>query len=795
MRRFALILTAAFLVALAFPALILAQRMLNNSDPLPYPEEFYTLIEASPDGRYYAAIGSHEQGEIVQIFDAITEAPVSNVGIGKYFGWHPDSKQILFYQDLTSDRGLWLFNVQSEQHQLIASPTTIDISGAAISPDGTQLAFATNNFNAHEVWLANADGSNATKAIESNGTVYVFDWSPDSQHVLYADQNPANNSVAGFETAKDLGGGEANADTSALYLLDPETGESDALNTPFLLGFGHEPSFSPDGKKVISVAEAVGAQADCHAKDTGLQDEDECFFEDTALYLETVDSGEVELLAEDVFNPEWDESLDLIKVDKVGDDDEIETFAIAPEFADPNNDAKLIPIDPEEEFVPPTVEPIELPTTIPQGLFRPGFEKQGAYYLQESPKFLRTPYYGTRYITAFHDHFDPDYKRNFRFGLFDNTILGPPVNEDCSGGGGWAWRHPTGRCIYYEGHAGTDVRMRYEPVLSSADGTVVQSTWWDANNRRRGLGMFVEIDHGNDYSTLYGHLSALTIPSAADGGKTTRALDQLGTSGNTGNSSGPHLHFEVRRFNEPVDPFGGHGQQPLWVDGGWDTGENWTAESLWIGQPDRNYGATFTHDTPADNFIKGRITSEGSRDCATVECPFWVETTDVGNDGDMLYTFANGDRLDYWALWNAPPGRYEVEVFIPKRNATTWWAKYWLVTSGSYNLDKYVVVDQYGVSERWISLGVYEFGNDAPYAAILIGDDTGEGFRERCFDTEDQDRCQIGVDAIRFKQVLDPGVPGPMPTAIPPTATPVPTADPNAVLEESGFFPLVVLGR
>ncbi len=792
MRRFALILTVVFLIALLFPASLLVQRYFAADEEIPYPEEFYTLVEQSPDGAFYAAVGSTEQGEVVQIFDALTQAPVSNIGIGKYFGWHPNSQQILFYQDLTQDRGLWLFDVRTKQHQLVAQPPTIDISGASISPDGAQLAYATNNFDIHQVWLANSDGTNGALILESTGTVYVFDWSPDSQQILLANQLDAPNTTAGFESAKDVTG-EKLDEIATLFLLDSETGQTDALNAPFLMGFGHTPSFSPDGKKILSVAEAVAAPHDCHAKDTGLADEEECFLEDTALYLETIDSGTVELLAEDVFNPEWDEALDVIKVEKVVDeDDTIETFSIAPEFADPSNNAKLIPVDPEAEFIPPSPEPLELPTLEAGGQNRPSFADSNAAYAQFAGRFLRTPYFGTRYITAFQDHQHPDYKRNFRFALFDGSILGPPVNADCSGGGGWAWMHPTGRCIYYEGHAGTDVRMRYEPVLGAADGTVVQSRWWDANNRRRGLGMFVELDHGNGYSTLYGHLSALTIPSAAEGGKTARALDQIGTSGNTGNSSGPHLHFEVRFENDPVDPFGGHGQPYLWADGGWDTGETWTKDSLWIGQPDRNYGAVFTHDTPADNFVKGRILPEGSRDCAVIDCPFWVDVNDVGNDGDMLYTFANNDTLDYWALWNAPPGRYEVEVYIPKRNATTWWAKYWLVAAGSYNLDSYLVVDQYGVSERWVSLGVYEFGNGAPYAAILIGDDTGEGFREHCFETEEQDRCQVGVDAIRFRQVLDPDAVGTMPTAIPPTKTPTPTPDPNAVLDEVNYLPLII---
>jgi hypothetical protein len=66
----------------------------------------------------------------------------------------------------------------------------------------------------------------------------------------------------------------------------------------------------------------------------------------------------------------------------------------------------------------------------------------------------------------------------------------------------------------------------------------------------RGYGNNVIIDHGFGYETLYGHLSKIKVKS---GQKVSRG-DLIGYVGNTGTSSGPHLHYEVRKGNNPVNP-------------------------------------------------------------------------------------------------------------------------------------------------------------------------------------------------------------------------------------------------
>lgn len=87
------------------------------------------------------------------------------------------------------------------------------------------------------------------------------------------------------------------------------------------------------------------------------------------------------------------------------------------------------------------------------------------------------------------------------------------------------------------GHTGVDLSAKVgEPVYAAGAGTVVYAGWSDG-----GYGNVVVIAHGSTFS-LYGHLSRISVRC----GQQVSAGTQVGAVGNTGNSSGPHLHFEVR---------------------------------------------------------------------------------------------------------------------------------------------------------------------------------------------------------------------------------------------------------
>ena len=97
----------------------------------------------------------------------------------------------------------------------------------------------------------------------------------------------------------------------------------------------------------------------------------------------------------------------------------------------------------------------------------------------------------------------------------------------------------------YEYHEGLDIDASYgAPVQVAATGKVIIAGW------QRGYGNVVYVDHGSGLSTRYGHLSAIDVSV----GQTVTRGQTIGLVGSTGRSTGPHLHYEVRINNQPVDP-------------------------------------------------------------------------------------------------------------------------------------------------------------------------------------------------------------------------------------------------
>lgn len=89
--------------------------------------------------------------------------------------------------------------------------------------------------------------------------------------------------------------------------------------------------------------------------------------------------------------------------------------------------------------------------------------------------------------------------------------------------------------------------------LAARAGTDVSAAWSGLAHvvdSATGYGLHVVVDHGGGVETLYGHLEAATVPDGA----AVVAGQRLGLVGSTGMSTGPHLHFEVRRGGRPVDP-------------------------------------------------------------------------------------------------------------------------------------------------------------------------------------------------------------------------------------------------
>ena len=97
----------------------------------------------------------------------------------------------------------------------------------------------------------------------------------------------------------------------------------------------------------------------------------------------------------------------------------------------------------------------------------------------------------------------------------------------------------------YDFHPGLDIAAEEgAPIRAAGAGRVVQA------GPDGGYGNLVVIDHGNGLTTRYGHCSQ----TFATVGETVSAGDEIATVGSTGHSTGPHLHFEVRQGDTPVDP-------------------------------------------------------------------------------------------------------------------------------------------------------------------------------------------------------------------------------------------------
>ncbi|WP_138757687.1 M23 family metallopeptidase [Modestobacter altitudinis] len=142
-------------------------------------------------------------------------------------------------------------------------------------------------------------------------------------------------------------------------------------------------------------------------------------------------------------------------------------------------------------------------------------------------------------------------------GALDGVCPGLPVPDG-------AWARPTAGILtsgfgtrWGSQHAGADLAgPRNTPVYAAAAGTVLTAACTsaycdrDGNLDLAGYGNLVELDHGAGVTTRYAHLSGYTVTP----GQRVNAGALLGFQGSTGNSTGVHLHFEVRLDGAPVDP-------------------------------------------------------------------------------------------------------------------------------------------------------------------------------------------------------------------------------------------------
>lgn len=126
-------------------------------------------------------------------------------------------------------------------------------------------------------------------------------------------------------------------------------------------------------------------------------------------------------------------------------------------------------------------------------------------------------------------------------------LMRTPINGARLTSGFGNRRHPV--LGYTKMHAGVDFGAPIgTPILAAGDGVISRATVMG------GYGNVVDIQHDSTWSTRYGHLSRFA-PGLSPGDRVTQG-QIIAFSGNTGRSTGPHLHYEIRRMGQPINPMG-----------------------------------------------------------------------------------------------------------------------------------------------------------------------------------------------------------------------------------------------
>ena len=144
---------------------------------------------------------------------------------------------------------------------------------------------------------------------------------------------------------------------------------------------------------------------------------------------------------------------------------------------------------------------------------------------------------------------------------YQNQPTGGNANGSYDTSSSWAWPLGSASCYIsshygyrnpsisgWGFHGGTDIAgggIHGKPVYATKAGKVITAV-----TSNSGYGIYVLIDHGNGYSSLYAHMSARCVNT----GDTVKKGQMIGRVGSTGNSTGPHLHFEIRVYGEKKNP-------------------------------------------------------------------------------------------------------------------------------------------------------------------------------------------------------------------------------------------------
>ncbi|MBA3258470.1 MAG: M23 family metallopeptidase [Gemmatimonadales bacterium] len=128
----------------------------------------------------------------------------------------------------------------------------------------------------------------------------------------------------------------------------------------------------------------------------------------------------------------------------------------------------------------------------------------------------------------------------------------PPLDVGPSAPRGWPLDEPgyvtrgqIGTGGRDEAHPGLDIAVTTGTIVRASGGATVNQVGEDPE-----YGLFVLLDHPDGYQSMYGHLSRILVGA----GSTVSRGEAIGLSGNSGRSTAPHLHFEIRQEGSALDP-------------------------------------------------------------------------------------------------------------------------------------------------------------------------------------------------------------------------------------------------
>ena len=251
-------------------------------------DHIYQIVP-SPDGRYLLLDTLSEPLTYPYVWDTQTDEltdPLNGIaGNGLFIGWHPDSRRFVFDVD---GAGPWL--IDAETGELTMLTISGETQGAAISPDGTTIAYIYDLGDIEELWFVHSSGRDNHRVFATGSTSRINPgaWAPDGKRLFYWG----------------LCGPEESAATQLLplCLYDTTTGNRQLLNIPSYTGEGI--GWSPDGKYLaVTGYDPDVPLCDQEEVKAGTASEN-CPYIGRSIYVQSMESGQVTKLARGT-RPAW----------------------------------------------------------------------------------------------------------------------------------------------------------------------------------------------------------------------------------------------------------------------------------------------------------------------------------------------------------------------------------------------------------------------------------------------------------------------------------------------------------